>query len=98
LCIVLALTALVVARPDNVISLDLEDIHMDQDIADGSVITGSYTWTSPEGTQFTVNYVADEDGYRVLESNAVPVSADGVRSDGQQGSFVSLEELIDDLD
>ncbi|XP_064104173.1 uncharacterized protein LOC135214002 [Macrobrachium nipponense] len=84
--------ALTFARPDSVLDLDLDDIHHDQDIDDDQVITGTYSWTSPEGSEFFVRYVADEDGYRVLESNAVPVSDDGVRANGQQGSFDSDED------
>ncbi|XP_068215117.1 larval cuticle protein 2-like [Palaemon carinicauda] len=93
LFIILGLVAAVsVARPDSVLDLDLDDIHHDQDIDEDQVITGTYSWTSPEGTEFFVRYVADEDGYRVLESNAVPVSSNGVRANGQQGSFDSSEE------
>ncbi|XP_068215121.1 cuticular protein 47Eg-like [Palaemon carinicauda] len=84
--------AVTLAHPDSVLDLDLDDIHHEQDIDDDQVITGSYSWTSPEGTEFFVRYIADEDGYRVLESNAVPVSAHGVRANGQQGSFDSSEE------
>ncbi|XP_063883618.1 trigger factor-like [Scylla paramamosain] len=51
---------------------------------------------SPEGVEYFVNYVADEDGFRILESNAVPVSSAGVKADGSQGAFHS-DELDDDL-
>ena len=54
------------------------------------------SWKSPEGQEFFVKYVADDDGFRIVESNAVPVSAGGVRADGSQGSFISLEDLDDD--
>ncbi|KAG7170525.1 hypothetical protein Hamer_G023992 [Homarus americanus] len=36
-------------------------------------------------------YVADEHGYRVVESNAVPISSWGAKADGNQGSFVDYE-------
>ncbi|XP_068214678.1 uncharacterized protein [Palaemon carinicauda] len=88
--------AMVAPRPDNVLNVELEDILMDQDIADDSSITGSYSWTDPDGNQHFVKYVADDDGYRVLESNVVPATADGVRANGEQGSFVSLEDLDND--
>ncbi|XP_068215116.1 cuticular protein 47Eg-like [Palaemon carinicauda] len=87
------LAAVALARPDSVFDFDLDDIHQDQDIDDDQVITGTYSWTSPEGTEFFVRYVADDDGYRVVESNAVPASGDGIRANGQQGSFVSSEEF-----
>ncbi|XP_050702002.1 larval cuticle protein 2-like [Eriocheir sinensis] len=92
----LALAAVVAARPDKVMDIDLEDIHHDLDIADDTSVTGTYSWTSPEGESYFVKYVADEDGYRVVESNVVPASVDGVRADGAQGSFVSVEDVDDD--
>ncbi|XP_063883621.1 uncharacterized protein LOC135112761 [Scylla paramamosain] len=94
-CFVLALlglVALVAARPENVFDLDLDDIHQDMDISDDTTITGTYRWRSPEGDEYFVRYIADEDGYRVLESNAVPVTADGTPANGAQGAFSSEED------
>ena len=34
-----------------------------------------------------VRYIADERGFRVLDSNAVPATAAGVRADGAQGDL-----------
>ncbi|XP_068214668.1 uncharacterized protein [Palaemon carinicauda] len=96
LALVLAMVAMVYARPDNVVNVALEDILLDQDIAEDSTVTGTYSWTDPDGNEHFVKYVADDDGYRVLESNVVPATADGVRANGEQGSFVSLEDLDDD--
>ncbi|XP_071534850.1 uncharacterized protein [Panulirus ornatus] len=94
--ILLGLAVMVAARPD--IDLDLEDFHHEQDIAEDTSVTGSYRWTSPEGVEYYVKYVADEDGFRILESNAVPATADGVSADGSQGSFISIEDLDDFFD
>ncbi|XP_045597212.1 larval cuticle protein 2-like [Procambarus clarkii] len=91
--VLLGVVALVAARPDTL--LDLDDIHHDLDIADDSSVSGSYSWTSPDGNQHFVKYVADEDGYRIVESNVVPATAEGTKADGSQGSFVSLEDLED---
>ena len=52
----------------------------------------SFRWESPEGREFIVRYIADEKGFRVLESNAVPVNADGLRADGAQGDLDGSEE------
>ncbi|XP_045597524.1 cuticle protein 16.8 [Procambarus clarkii] len=93
--VLLGLAALVAARPDTVLDLDLDDIHHDQDLDDDTTFTGTYRWTSPEGVEHFVKYIADEDGYRVLESNAVPATADGVAANGAQGSFSSSEEFDD---
>ncbi|XP_042872980.1 larval cuticle protein 2-like [Penaeus japonicus] len=83
----LAIVAIVVARPDTVLDFEGEEHQHLQDGSAGNKVEGSYSWTSPEGQEFYVKYVADEDGYRVLESNAVPVSHGGVYADGNQGAF-----------
>ncbi|XP_068214624.1 uncharacterized protein [Palaemon carinicauda] len=69
--------------------LDFEgnDHYHKQEEDSGDRVEGYYSWTSPEGDEFYVKYIADEDGYRVVDSNAVPVSHDGVKADGNQGSF-----------
>ncbi|XP_076028425.1 uncharacterized protein LOC143017520 [Oratosquilla oratoria] len=88
----------VVCRPDEIIDVELEDQHHDAEGDAGDEVSGSYSWTSPEGVEYFVKYVADEDGYRVVESNAVPVSGGGVRANGEQGSFDSYEAEDDNID
>ncbi|XP_069936080.1 uncharacterized protein [Cherax quadricarinatus] len=100
--VLLGLAAITAARPDFSLGFSREDFsredfsredsHQVQVISRDNVITGSYSWTSPEGVKFFVKYIADKDGYRILESNAVPATVGGVRADGTQGSFVSSEE------
>ncbi|XP_042872962.1 cuticular protein 47Eg-like [Penaeus japonicus] len=85
-----------VAMADD-LELDLDDIHHDLNIQ-GANAEGTYSWTSPEGVKYFVRYIADDDGYRIVESNAVPASADGTAADGHQGSFVSLEDIDYDDD
>ncbi|XP_050702006.1 larval cuticle protein 2-like [Eriocheir sinensis] len=98
LCVLalVALVAVVTARPDRVLDLDLDDIHHDLSIADDTSVTGTYSWTSPEGEKYFVRYVADDDGYRVIESNAVPATLGGTAANGAQGAFGSSEEDDDD--
>ncbi|XP_063589782.1 uncharacterized protein LOC134766786 [Penaeus indicus] len=86
LLVVLAMAVLVTARPD-ILDFEGEDHQHQQEGDAGEHVEGSYSWTSPEGEEFHVKYVADEDGYRVLESNAVPVNHDGTAADGSQGAF-----------
>ncbi|KAG7170538.1 Cuticle protein 16.8-like 3 [Homarus americanus] len=93
--VLLALSALVAARPDSVFDFDMDDMHHDQSIDDDNTFTGSYSFMTPEGIQYFIKYVADDDGFRIVESNAVPISNAGVRADGNQGSFTSSEELPD---
>ncbi|XP_068215113.1 cuticular protein 47Eg-like [Palaemon carinicauda] len=88
----LCILGLTLARPDTILDFEGEDHEHEQEGDAGDEVEGSYSWTSPEGEEFYVKYVADEDGYRIVESNAVPVSHDGVAADGNQGSFTSEEE------
>ncbi|XP_076028399.1 larval cuticle protein 2-like [Oratosquilla oratoria] len=96
--LVLGLAAFVACRPDEVIDIELDDQHHEADGDFGEEVTGSYSWTSPEGIEFFVKYVADENGYRVIESNAVPVSGSGVSANGAQGAFESYEDDSDEFD
>ncbi|KAG7170520.1 Cuticular protein 47Eg-like 1 [Homarus americanus] len=89
---IVALVARVSGHPGPILDFEADDHHHEQEGDPGSAITGSYGWTSPEGVNFLVRYVADKNGYRVLESNAVPLNADGVYADGTQGSFTSYED------
>merc|ERR1712002_486547 len=91
--LVLGMAALVAATP--VFDFEGDDASHEQNGSPGDSVEGFYSWTSPEGTSFYVRYVADEDGYRIVESNAVPVNHDGVSADGNQGAFGSYEEEYD---
>ncbi|XP_063589687.1 uncharacterized protein LOC134766688 [Penaeus indicus] len=92
LFVLLGLVAMATARPDSILDLVFDTFSHGQDFDDQKVF-GSYSWRSPDGTEYFVKYVADDDGYRVLESNAVPVSVGGVFANGQQGAFLSSEEF-----
>ncbi|KAK7075532.1 hypothetical protein SK128_026421 [Halocaridina rubra] len=87
----LCFVAVALARPDTIFDFEGDDHQHEQEGEAGKQVQGSYSWTSPEGEEFYVKYVADENGYRIVESNAVPVSHDGVAADGNQGSFSSGE-------
>ncbi|XP_045114092.1 larval cuticle protein III/IV-like [Portunus trituberculatus] len=94
-CAVAALAVVVVAaaatlgeaRPDTVFNYEGEDHKHYQKGDTGRKVEGYYSWISPEGQEFYVKYVADELGYRVLESNALPVSSWGATPDGHQGNL-----------
>merc|ERR1712183_795552 len=72
--------------------------HVQEIDDDGDEITGTYKWTDPAGNQLYVTYVADNHGYRVVDSNVVPITVGGIRADGAQGSFNSYEDHSDEHD
>ncbi|XP_042219385.1 cuticle protein 6-like [Homarus americanus] len=80
--------ALAAARRNTVYEFETDDQTQEQEGHPGSSVRGSYSWMSPTGVIFTVEYVADELGFRVTKSNAVPLTHGGVAADGNQGSFV----------
>ncbi|ROT70064.1 cuticle protein CB5 [Penaeus vannamei] len=86
LLVLLGLAALAAARPDEILDFEGDDAEHDQEGEPGKAVTGEYKWESPEGIEFVVKYIADDKGFRVLESNAVP-SAGGVRADGEQADL-----------
>ncbi|KAL7632672.1 UNVERIFIED_CONTAM: hypothetical protein RMT77_016997 [Armadillidium vulgare] len=94
------LISLAFSLPRNVFRIDNDVFRMEQDIDDddSGIITGSYSWTSPNGKEFFIRYIADDDGFRVLDSNAIPVSPHGVKADGSQGSFLDFSDEDDDDD
>merc|ERR1739838_564521 len=66
--------------------------HVQEIDDDGDSITGTYKWEDPLGNTHFVTYVADEDGYRVVDSDVVPATVAGVRADGNQGASNSGED------
>ncbi|XP_018027857.1 uncharacterized protein LOC108683086 isoform X2 [Hyalella azteca] len=93
------MVVLAAASPMTVSNVQENFSHVQEVDDDGDEITGTYRWRDNEGNEFFVTYVADDDGFRVLESNAVPATSGGVRADGNQGSFKSVEDdddLFDD--
>ncbi|KAG7170543.1 uncharacterized protein LOC121864421 [Homarus americanus] len=97
LVIALGLVALAAARPSEIFDFEGDDAEHEQEGAAGRSVTGEYKWESPEGIEFVVKYIADEKGYRVLESNAVP-SANGESADGEQADLDGSEEEDEDDD
>merc|ERR1711970_674554 len=95
MAILFGLVAVAIAAP-TIFDFEGDDASHEQEGSPGDEVEGSYHWTSPEGEEFYVRYVADEDGYRVVESNAVPVNHGGVAADGNQVNFDSYEEEDDE--
>merc|ERR1712215_277256 len=93
--VVLIYSLMAMISAETMVDVDLEEMSIHQELSDDKgTYTGEYTFTSPEGEQYYVKYIADEDGFRVLESNAIPVSANNIAADGNQGSFISEEDDV----
>ncbi|XP_050702003.1 uncharacterized protein LOC126988172 [Eriocheir sinensis] len=95
LVIALGLVVMVAARPSDIFDFEGDDAEHEQEGAAGRSVTGEYKWESPEGLEFVVKYIADEKGYRVLESNAVP-SANGFSATGEQADLDGDEDSEED--
>nr|XP_027224420.1 cuticle protein 16.8-like [Penaeus vannamei] len=92
LALLVVILGLAAARRNTVLQFEADDHSREVVGHPGVSVEGSYSWTSPDGMRYTVEYVADELGYRITKSNAVPMTDGGVKADGNQGSFDSLEE------
>merc|ERR1712212_603575 len=86
--LVLALTIVRVAvvLGDDVFSYEGDNHQHSQDGDAGDSVQGEYSWTSPEGEEFHVKYVADDKGYRAY-SDAIPKDHDGVAANGEQANL-----------
>merc|ERR1712142_948255 len=85
--VVLVLTVLCAAVVlGDVFSYEGDDHQHSQDGDAGDSVHGEYSWTSPEGEEFHVKYVADEKGYRAY-SDAIPEDHDGVAANGEQADL-----------
>merc|ERR1712128_321660 len=66
------------ARPSDIIDFEVEEDNLEheheQEGIAGRAVEGEYSWTAPNGEEFVVKYIADHLGYRVVESNALPIA------------------------
>ena len=51
-------------------------------------------WEDPLGNTHFVSYIADSNGYRVVDSDVIPATVGGVRANGNQVSSLQLMELF----
>merc|ERR1711915_1051634 len=73
LIIALGLVALAAARPsDDIVDFELDNQEQEQEGEPGKAVRGEYSWTTPNGEEYYVKYVADHLGYRVIEDNVFP--------------------------
>ncbi|XP_068214644.1 cuticle protein CP575-like [Palaemon carinicauda] len=74
--IALCLVALAAARPSDIVDFELDDHEQEQDGQPGRAVQGEYSWTAPDGNEYYVKYIADHNGYRIVEDNVVPEAPD----------------------
>jgi len=63
----------VAARPGEILSYDAEDHKHEQNGEAGTAVSGSYSYKDVDGKEYTVEYVADENGYRATGAH-LPVA------------------------
>ncbi|KAK8382765.1 hypothetical protein O3P69_011361 [Scylla paramamosain] len=91
LVVTLGLVCLAAALPSDIFDFEGDNAEHEQDGEAGKSVTGEYKWESPEGIEFYVSYIADDKGYRVLESNAVPAS-NGLDASGRHANLEGDED------
>merc|ERR1711911_459511 len=69
--VIVVLLAVSALAQESIISYDAEDHKQNGDA--GNAVRGSYSHTDAEGNTYTINYVADENGYRA-EGEHLPVA------------------------
>ncbi|XP_069984540.1 cuticle protein CP575-like [Penaeus vannamei] len=82
----LVLVALASARPLDIIDIEQDHMEHEQEGVPGTAVAGEYSWVAPDGNEYHVKYVADHNGYRIVDDNVVP----SVDSD--------VSEAVDDTD
>merc|ERR1711915_915823 len=71
--VALGLVALAAARPSNdIIDFETDNIEHEQEGQAGRAVEGEYSWVAPDGNEYKIKYIADNLGYRVVESNVLP--------------------------
>ncbi|KAF2364141.1 Insect cuticle protein [Trinorchestia longiramus] len=69
---------MVAARPNDIIDFETDNAEHEQEGVAGSAVEGEYKWTSPDGEEHFVKYVADHLGYRVLDTDALPAAPEPI--------------------
>ncbi|XP_069984537.1 cuticle protein CP575-like [Penaeus vannamei] len=82
LIVALALVALTAARPSDVIDIEQDHMEHEQEGVPGTAVEGEYSWVAPDGNEYVVKYVADRNGYRVVDDNVLPEFRDA-KPDGE---------------
>ncbi|XP_066957200.1 cuticle protein CP575-like [Macrobrachium rosenbergii] len=79
LTVALGLLALAAAYPsEDIVDFELDNQEQEQEGQAGKAVEGEYSWVAPDGQEYYVKYVADHNGYRVVEENAIPEGPEAV--------------------
>ncbi|KAA0201321.1 Cuticle Protein CPR RR Uncl [Hyalella azteca] len=81
LLLLVSLAAFVAARPNDILDFESDQGEHEQEGVAGSAVEGEYKWTSPDGEEHYVKYVADRNGYRVLDTDALPSAPEPVEAE-----------------
>merc|ERR1711913_68742 len=95
--------ALSAARPSDIIDFEVsaenQEQEHEQEGVPGTAVEGEYSWIAPNGEELVVRYIADNLGYRVVDSNALPEAPEEDEGDDESvPRFRAAEEEDDDDD
>jgi len=92
--LLVGVAAVVLARPADIVDFETDNMEVEQEGEPGKAVKGEYSWTAPNGEEFTVKYIADHLGYRVVESDAQPEfrAAEDVASPAEEEEGEEEEE------
>jgi len=60
------------AMPADIVNFETDNMEVEQEGTPGKAVEGEYSWVAPNGEEYSVKYIADHLGYRVVETNAQP--------------------------
>ncbi|CAL4135006.1 unnamed protein product, partial [Meganyctiphanes norvegica] len=101
MCIVLlGLVSLSWCRPTDILDIDLSNHEHEQEGKAGVAVEGEYSWVHPNGQEFVVKYIADDNGFRVLDSElpAEPEAEEPEEDSAEPAAAVVKSAAVDDSD
>ena len=85
----MCLVGLSFGRPNEIIDLETDKLEHEQKGTPGTSVTGEYTAVDAQGNEYTVQYIADHLGFRVVDDeDALPEFRDAK----PDGMFVEKQQ------
>ncbi|CAL4073076.1 unnamed protein product, partial [Meganyctiphanes norvegica] len=99
MCIVLlGLVSVAWCRPSNdILDIDLSNHEHEQEGEAGVAVEGEYSWVHPNGQEFVVRYIADDNGFRVLDSE-LPAEPEEAEDDSAEPAAAVVKSAVPDSD